>query len=94
MTFQPTAIRIVCAALRHTETGEIIWLPAPARHHNLFREIPDYVASDEFAKYEQGFLTNADDFVDRVEAKRIAREANQLLDRASKLKYLFSEDLW
>ena len=85
---------IVCAALRHKETGGIIWLPAPARHHNLFREIPDYVPSSEFAKFEQGFLTNEDDFVDRVEAKKIAREADQLLDRASPLKYLFSEDLW
>lgn len=59
------------------------------------RIMPESMSSLEMnSKTEQGFLTNEDDFVDRVEAKKIAREADQLLDRASPLKYLFSEDLW
>lgn len=85
---------ILCVALRHKETGEIIWAHAPARHHHLFRMIPDSVPSSEFSKYEQGFLDINDKFVDRKEAKKIARAADQLLDRASTLDILFSEDLW
>lgn len=46
------------------------------------------------SKTEQGFETNLRPFVDRKEAKKIARNADQLLDRASKLNILFSEDVW
>lgn len=46
------------------------------------------------SKTEQGFETNLRPFVDRKEAKIIARNADQLLDRASKLNILFSEDVW
>lgn len=42
----------------------------------------------------QGFLTTYKRFVDRVEAKQIATQANQLLDRASFYDELFSEDVW
>lgn len=90
-----TEERIIASAIRHKETGEIWTLPAPARHHNLFRILPDELSSSDIAKYiEQGFETNLRPFVDRKEAKIIARIADQLLDRASKLNILFSEDVW
>lgn len=87
--------RIIAAAIRHKETGQIWTLPAPARHHNIFRIMPESMSSLEMnSKTEQGFETNLRPFVDRKEAKKIARNADQLLDRASKLNILFSEDVW
>jgi hypothetical protein len=87
--------RIIASALRHKETGQIWTLPAPARHHNIFRILPESMSSLEItSKTEQGFETNLRPFVDRKEAKIIARNADQLLDRASKLNILFSEDVW
>ena len=87
--------RIIAAAVRHKETGEIWTLPAPARHHNVFRIMPESMSSKEMnSQTEQGFETNLRPFVDRKEAKKIAREADQLLDRASNLNILFSEDVW
>ena len=45
-------------------------------------------------KSEQGFLTNKNRFVDRVEGFHIAKESNQLLDKNKKNEYLFSEDIY
>lgn len=48
----------------------------------------------EMGPYEQGFITNKNRFVDRIEAAKIAFEAKQI----QKLKYssteLYSEDLY
>ena len=43
--------------------------------------------------YEQGFLTDTNEFVDRKTALKIARENNQLLKEV-KRNILFSEDLY
>lgn len=42
---------------------------------------------------EQGFVTNKNRFVDRVEAMKIAREANQLIGETT-FNELYSEDLY
>lgn len=41
--------------------------------------------------YVQGFITNKNKFVDRIEASEIAYNANQITENK---KYLFSEDIW
>jgi len=57
-------------------------------------------ADDAVGEHEQGFLTNKNRFVDRNEAAKIARDANQLNDRVdwSKADFtkadLYSEDLY
>lgn len=42
----------------------------------------------------QGFLTTNNRFVNRIEAKQIAINANQLLERECGKDELFSEDVW
>lgn len=42
---------------------------------------------------EQGFVTNRNRFVDRVEGLKIAREANQLITETT-FNELYSEDLY
>lgn len=46
------------------------------------------------ADLEQGFVTSRGRFVDRIEGKKIAAAAGQLLERASTSSKLFSEDVW
>lgn len=49
----------------------------------------------EVGEEVQGFLTNKNRFVDRMEAAKIAVEANQLLDKSiANSERLFSEDLY
>lgn len=44
---------------------------------------------------QQGFITNTDRWVDRLEALKIAKEANQLITGEGNEKLgLFSEDLY
>lgn len=66
------------------------------RHCDCFEVISRIYPRDVFIKHghTQGFLTNKNRFVDRVEAKLIATQTNQLLERASNGNELFSEDVW
>ena len=82
-------MRIKAAAIRNGD-GAVFSLPAPNRHHHIIGAWLDKVTSAD----EQGFLTNEDKFVGRVEAKRIAKSAGQLLPDASTLPRLYSEDVW
>ncbi len=64
------------------------------RHGCIFPQIGGLVKERQklgIYEKEQGFLTNKNRFVDRVEGGKIAFEAGQ----TEELKdYLFSEDLW
>lgn len=70
---------------------------APGTRHALIRD--DYLSEclrtgrKAPVDWEEGFLTDAGDFVDRREAMAIAREAGQLKRRTDRLE-LNSEDLW
>ena len=81
---------IKAAAIRNKETGVVWSLPVPARHHDLIWVCTEWDQS----KFEQGFLTDDNRYVDRIEAKQIAIANNQLLPRAGNLDALFSEDVW
>ena len=78
---------IVAVAIR--ANGLTISAPRPARHSHVLHALPTQLACSA----EQGFLTDGGQFVDRVEALAIARNAGQLLRPAS-LPELYSEDLW
>ena len=84
---QDTPERIISAAVYN---GQIISLPAPARHHDILwaRDI------EEFAV--QGFLTSTGRFVNRNEAIGVAWRAKQISeDNPPTVSHeLYSEDLW
>ncbi len=73
-----------------------IWkLPEPFRHHNVIHLMNG--GKRPHIDAEQGFMTNEGKFVGREEAMIIAKNANQVLPRASNHYQgpeLFSEDLW
>jgi hypothetical protein len=83
--------RIVAAAILW-EDRHPIWLPAPARHHNVLHLI-HYITLVDHVFGAQGFMTSEGRFVEREEAGQIALAAGQ----TDKLKWgpdLYSEDLW
>jgi hypothetical protein len=88
--------RIEKAAIRHAD-GTVFDVPRPGRHHDVIRIMrmagKPWKSPDE-ALHVQGFVTSTGRFVDRVEAKKIATAANQLLERESGKTELFSEDVW
>jgi len=87
--------RVVAAAVRHE--GMTFSMLPPARHGEcilLMLACRSDIDRNTTGAEEQGFVTSANRFVDRVEAKRIAAEADQLIFRAMNLPELFSEDVW
>lgn len=94
------AIRFSAQNPQRTSDGEIIGrvlhLPAPNRHHNLFREyheVIDRLRNDRLVE-TQGFITSMRRFVDREEALKIAEAANQIVEKRPQFDELYSEDLW
>jgi hypothetical protein len=73
--------------------GLPVFLPAPARHHDVIRWLVDRGDPTPITG-KQGFMTSANRFVDRVEACRIARDAEQIRTKHGPDNQLFSEDLW
>jgi hypothetical protein len=92
---------IVAAAVRINHC--VCSMQAPARHHDILRQIAGLFDPGErpAATYEaetQGFLTDAGHFLGRREALVHARDCGQVLKRKPGIGYqgdeLFSEDLW
>lgn len=85
---------------RNIESGFVI---CGRRHHNCISTFAlmvgfpyDEKGLELMRTEEQGFLTNMDRFVDRLEALEIAKNANQLLpdERINEHVGLFSENLY
>lgn len=75
----------------------VMMVPKPGRHHHIFYEL-DRLSAPRFA-HVQGFITNTGRFVERVEARKIAEAANQLIpdEEIGGIRQhsdLFSEDVW
>ena len=89
--------KILAAAIRNKETGVVWSLPTPARHHDLIAICTDWQRGSQ-SLFEQGFITNDYRYVDRSEAKKIAKKAGQIIARTPGFIYdgewLFSEDVW
>lgn len=92
---------IVAAAIRINHA--IISMPAPARHHDILRQIgglydPEPRPSWTFEAEVQGFVTDGGVFLDRREACAHVLECGQPLRLRRPDGYqgdeLFSEDLW
>ncbi len=89
-------LRIVRAAIK-TADGVVHSLPAPARHSNLIPWVAHEKGYGYVCQDQQGFLTSESTWVDREEAMRIARAANQLIPRDGRPEsavWLYSEDVW
>ena len=89
--------KILASAIRNKETGVVWSLPIPARHHDLIAICTDWHLGDH-SKFEQGFITDQYQYVDRLKARKIAEKANQIIARSPGFTYdgrwLFSEDVW
>ncbi len=89
--------RIVCAAIRHPETQQII---CGARHYDtLMRAIilllPEQERQTWYKEAEQGFVTNRfGRFVDRKEGWIIAEAAGQIIREVAPKGTLYSENLY
>ena len=92
---------IVAAAVRINHC--VCSMAAPARHHDILRQIaglfdPQERPAETYESETQGFLTDAGTFMDRRTALAHAREVGQVIKRTPGVGYqgdeLFSEDLW
>lgn len=76
--------------------GTLYSLPAPNRHHNVFRVINNVAGGCGFTN--EGFITTSGVFLNRKEAMQLAKENGQLNRRQGSQYYqgpeLYSEDLW
>lgn len=108
---------ILCAAIHYNDNTAHVHQPkniklgfviAGRRHHNCFTTVSILRDGKPYSGITkiQGFITNTDRFVDRVEGYKIAKEAKQLLNELneapslvglnelSKAQALLSEDVW
>lgn len=86
--------RIVAAAVHRD--GMTFTIPPPARHHTIVQMMLEKFGIPCDQSSEQGFLTDAGEFVRRKPAAVIARNAGQIPEekRTDPQDTLFSEDLW
>jgi len=68
---------IVAAALRYN--GTVYSISPPGQHCDVFQLMLQKGIKPPIIGEEQGFLTNEDQFVDRITAGRLAVEAKQIL---------------
>lgn len=101
--------RIYCAAIWYKELPTAKYMPKNIdkgivveghRHADIIRTMVNLIGKrtctngeDCTGEFEQGFVTNTNRFVNRVEAMKIAREANQLIEETT-FSELYSEDLY
>ncbi len=84
--------RILCAAIKISIDDESIIISG-YRHSDCFNIIHKLCPNKYINQDEQGFLTSSGRFVDRKVAKKIAKQANQLI-RDSVFSELISEDIY
>ena len=87
--------RIVCSALRHRDSGDLILGP---RHFDMtmHKQIANYkMLTTIWNRAEQGFIDNYGVFCNRKEAFLIAQAANQIIYRVGNdTDTLYSENLY
>ncbi len=86
-------LRVIAAAIRIKD--RVYSLPQPARHHDVISDMRcnQGVRGKQDQTWEQGFVLNDGQFVNRKQAAYIARRNAQI----AALKWppnLYSEDLW
>lgn len=81
--------KIICSAIKYPDA---IFLGK--RHCDCFKLAAVNNKKWSYKNESQGFWTNKDRFVGRIEARKIAIKAGQLLLRASNGDILYSEDIY
>lgn len=91
---------ILCAAIWFNDGKEYVHQPKNInygfvvcgwRHHNCFAQGRIFKVKLNKIEHTQGFLTNDNKFVDRIEAAKIAHGAGQTNELKKKL---YSEDIY
>jgi hypothetical protein len=101
--------RIYSAAIWYKDLPTVKYMPTNIdkgivveghRHADIIRTIVNLIGKrtctngvDCAGEFEQGFVTNTNRFVNRVEGMKIAREANQLITETT-FPELYSEDIY
>jgi len=101
--------RIYCAAIWYKELPTAKHMPTNIgkgvvveghRHADIIRTVLNLLGKrtvqngeNSVGETEQGFVTNTNRFVNRVEALKIAKEANQLIEETT-FPELYSEDIY
>lgn len=84
-------LRIERAAIRHD--GRVYTFSLYGRHGDVIRKMA-LAGLKSVDMHEQGFTTSDGDFVDRIEALKIANAAGQIKVKTGSPNILFTEDLW
>lgn len=93
------AEKIIAVAMK---TDRLIFhMPSPNRHHHIFGELIRCGVGRINVTETLGFMTSTGRFVDRVEARKVAEAAGQILaEKRNGIPFkrihneLYSEDLW
>ena len=86
--------RIQAAAILMGDGAVCVMFP-PKRHHDIIRKLSSRrYKTDELGPLKQGFVTSHGRYVDRIEARKIAEAADQMLTKNPGGDQLYSEDLW
>lgn len=83
---------ILCAAVKTVVNDETIIISG-YRHGDCFNIVQKLCPIKYISQMDQGFIISSGRFVDRIEAKKIAKHANQLI-RDSIFSKLISEDIY
>ncbi len=81
----------MCAACKCPDTGTVI---LGARHFDTTMHTTIRALGVKATKYEQGFIDQWGDFMDRKEALEVAKDADQILEKTFPEDILFSEDIY
>lgn len=76
-----------------TNGGLVCSLLRPNRHSDVIRTMA-HGGFNTPIKGEQGFLLNNGMFADRADAKDVANNSGQLLDKSNDKYHLYSECVW
>lgn len=89
---------ILCVAFLYSKDDKkiILSLKRPLRHHHIVWKYGQYIKQlkDNGFEETQGFLTNTNKFVNRIDGLKIAINANQILKKNPCYEKLYSEDMW
>lgn len=86
-------MKVVAAAIKLSPDYPLIF--TAKRHVNIYEMLRDWNIHYDKNECVEGFLTDTDQFVDRIEAKKIAVAANQLIVPLEETyPALYSEDVW
>lgn len=87
--------KIMIAAIQITTIENDTFVMTGVRHADIWEDIHRMRAHIKMRRKTEGFLTNTNRFVNRVEAKKIAVAANQLIvPEKETFTELYSEDIY